>query len=71
MFGFKMKVQRCGLCGGKLKKVAGIMQYLATNDIGEQEMFSMPICFGCADDLDAKHETNMNTEEVRDWMLRK
>lgn len=66
-----MKTQRCGLCTGKLKKVAGVVQYLAENDVGEQEMFSMPICAGCADDLDADHETNLSTQEIRNWILRK
>jgi hypothetical protein len=67
---FKMKREKCGLCGGKLREGSGIMQYLASNPDGIQEMFSMSICKGCADDLDNKHE-NMETDEVRNWLMRK
>lgn len=47
------------------------MQYRATNDDGIQEMFSMAICKECADDIDGKHQTELDTQEVRDWLMRK
>lgn len=68
---FKMKRSACGLCGGKLKEGSGVMQYRATNDDGIQEMFSMAICKECADDIDGKHQTELDTQEVRDWLMRK
>jgi hypothetical protein len=67
---FKMNRKRCGLCGGKLVEGSGIMQYRATNPEGIHEMFSMSICKGCADDIDSKQQ-NMDTQEVRDWLLRR
>lgn len=67
---FGMKREKCGLCGGKLRDGSGIMQYLAENDLGEQELFSMSICKGCADDMDKKHETSLTREEIRDWILK-
>jgi hypothetical protein len=46
------------------------MQYRATNPDGIHEMFSMAICKECADDIDSKQEL-LDTQEVRDWMMRK
>lgn len=67
---FKMKREKCGLCGGKLDAGSGIMQYRATNPDGIHEMFSMTICKGCADDMDSQQQ-KLDTKEVRDWILRK
>jgi hypothetical protein len=68
---FKMKRESCGLCGGKLKAGSGVMQYRATNPDGIQEMFSMAICKGCADDIDGKTTTELDTQEVREWLTQK
>lgn len=67
---FKMKREKCGLCGGKLVEGSGVMQYRATNEDGVHEMFSMAICKCCADDMDNQQQ-KLDTQEVRDWMLRK
>lgn len=65
-----MKKEKCGLCGGKLREGSGIMQYRATDPDGIHEMFSMPICKECADDIDSTQQ-QMDTKEVRDWIMRK
>lgn len=66
-----MKKEKCGLCGGVLKAGSGIMQYMATNPDGIQEMFSMAICKECADDIDSKHQTELDVDEVREVLMRK
>ncbi len=67
---FKMRRERCGLCGGKLRKGSGIMQYRATDGDGIHHMFSMAICKECADDID-NAQVKLDTKEVRDLLLRK
>ena len=67
---FSMKRERCGLCGGKLKDKSGVLQYVAQNPEGIDEMFSMAICSGCADDLDKEHAEG-DAKELRSWLMRK
>lgn len=66
---FKPK-EKCGLCDGKLREGAGIMQYRATDGDGIHHMFSMPICKECADDMD-RNQIKHDAKEVREWLLRK
>ena len=68
---FKMRREKCGLCGSKLNNTTNIMQYLATNEAEQPEMFSMAICDPCADQLDKETDQNLSPQEVRDWLLRK
>jgi len=67
---FGMKKQMCGLCGGKVHDGSGIMQYKATDESGERQLFSMSICKDCCDDMD-KDRQDAGIDDVRDSLLRK
>jgi hypothetical protein len=67
---FKMKKERCGLCGSKLGTVQGVLQYKAVDDNGDMALFSMAICKECADDMDGSISQE-TPDEVREMALRR